>query len=104
MSKYEVQYDDNDSICPYCGDKFQVEAEDYSEDDRIVDCDECGMKYRLNEEIYVEHITRPDCTINGTNHDYQYEVIKRTGAYFCSVCGKCSLTGQDEIQSPHTTG
>ena len=39
---YEEQWDSTDRVCPYCGNSYQVECEDYSEDERVEECDECG--------------------------------------------------------------
>ena len=82
--KYEDQYDDNNSICPYCGNKYQVEAEDFSEDPYEIECDECGKKYWLVQQISISHKTTPDCELNGQSHKFAAQVC----GYFCWVCGK----------------
>ena len=91
-SKYEEQIDDNDSICPYCHDRYQVEAEDYDENEREVECDNCGKKYWLMESFSVTHNTRPDCQLNGTEHDFEL-ITLRDGAkvFFCKICDECKL-------------
>lgn len=83
-SKYEEKDDLLNAICPYCGYEYQVENEDFDEDERREYCDECGKEYWLCQEITVTHITRPDCRINGQQHLYQ-ETPK--GLFFCTVCG-----------------
>lgn len=93
-AKYEDQSDSTDSICPYCGDRYQVESEDYSEDRREVECDECGKKYWLEQSFTVTHQTSPDCALNGESHKFDRPYPKgaeKPTAYFCSVCGKCIL-------------
>lgn len=91
MTEFDDHYDDNDSICPYCGDRYQVESEDYSEDERVEECDNCGKKYFLCQIFSIDHHTRPDCEINGDEHQFQFEQTKNGGAYFCKVCGKCKI-------------
>jgi hypothetical protein len=93
--KYNDQIDDNDSICPYCGERYQVENEDFSEDEREITCDSCEKKYWQSQIITVETQTRPDCELNNDKHEYEFIVTKSGGAFFCKICGKCSLTGED---------
>ena len=89
--EFDEMTDDNDAICPYCGDRYQVESEDYTEDDREEKCDGCGKKYWLHEHFSVSHETRPDCALNGQQHKYE-EVAFKSGnsAFFCTVCGHCA--------------
>lgn len=89
-SQYEDQIDDNNSICPYCKESYQVESEDYSGDEREVVCEGCGMKYYLYQSFSVDHHTRPDCELNGEDH--KFERVRLTNgreADFCTVCDKC---------------
>jgi len=90
MSTYEDQCDDNNVICPYCGDEYQPEPEDNSEDERVVECDECKKKYRLYDSYSVTHFTNPDCTLNDGTHIWESQKL-RGGTFhdFCSVCGVC---------------
>jgi hypothetical protein len=90
MSKYEEKIDGCESICPYCEDSFQVEAEDYNEDEREEQCGSCGNKYWLSEVFTVDHNTRPDCELNGAKHEYELVKLKNgKQAYFCTVCDDC---------------
>lgn len=92
MSQYKSKNDNNDSICPYCGDRHKVESEDYEEFDHEIVCDECGMKYWLSSEITVTHTTIPDCALNGKEHDFELVALPSgKKAYFCKVCDKCRL-------------
>lgn len=87
--KVEERTDDNDSICPYCGESYQVEGEDYSEDSQEIECGECGKKYWLQTTFSISHTSTPDCELNGEEHQY---LLNEAGtAYFCSVCEKCKL-------------
>ena len=85
MSLFDENIDSCNRICPYCNYSYQVEAENYSEDERVEECDECHMKFVAFESFTVDHFARPDCSINGLDHKLE----KRSGAYFCSVCGAC---------------
>jgi uncharacterized Zn-finger protein len=88
--KYDYQIDDNDAICPYCGARYQVECEDYSEDSREDECGECGKKYRLSQSFSVTHHTYPDCELNGEHHQFeQMKLSNGKEADFCTVCNMC---------------
>ncbi len=89
MGKYEDTMDDTDMICPYCGYKYQVESEDYSEDCRIEECDECGKKYHAYDNFSVSHHAKPDCGLNETEHDWQPQTITEGTHDFCNICNKC---------------
>lgn len=92
MSEFEEQADDNNAICPYCGNSYQVESEYYDEDSREEKCDTCGNKYWLSQYFSVTHKTRPDCTINGQDHQYELvELSNSQKAEFCLVCGDCRI-------------
>lgn len=54
----EEQSDDCHVICPYCGNKYQAESEDFSENEREEECHKCGKTYLLHSEFYVTHYTR----------------------------------------------
>jgi len=93
-TEFEERSDENDAICPYCGNKYQVETEDYDEDCRQEKCDECGNNYWLNQTFSVTHDTRADCSINGQDHIYERVTFKDgKKADFCTKCGDCSLVG-----------
>lgn len=89
IGKYEDKYDDNNMICPYCGSKYQVESEDYSEDPRVEECDECGKKYHAVQSFSVTHISTPDCELNGESHVWEPVKIRNGVHDFCSICNKC---------------
>jgi len=73
--------------CPYCGNKYQPEAEDYSEDDRPEECYKCKKKYFVNQSFSVNHQMRPDCELNNIKHNF---VDFENGEFqFCSVCDTC---------------
>lgn len=92
MSTYEDQCDDNNSICPYCEESYQVEGEDYSEDEQEIECSGCGKKYYLHQSFSVTHHTRPDCELNGEEHKFE-RILLGNGkeADFCTVCDKCRI-------------
>ena len=94
---YEEQWDSTDRICPYCGNSYQVEGEDYSEDDRVEECDECGKKFWAFESFSVECYAKPDCEINGETHKWIPKKVREGFHDFCSVCGKCRPFEQGEI-------
>ena len=90
MSMYEEQCDNNDSICPYCGNRFQVECEDYEESKQVEECEECGKKYFLRTVFDVKHESFPDCLLNSELHRYIWIDTKHGGYHLCTVCGRCS--------------
>ena len=81
---YRAYSDDNNSICPYCGKHYQVEAEDYDEAPHEIECESCGQKYWLVQQISICHRTTPDCELNRESHVF----VTYGGGYFCSVCNK----------------
>ena len=87
MTAYESQDDSNDAICPYCGNSYQVEIEDYDFDGHAELCDNCGKYYFLESFAEVTHRTSPRCELNGDAHDWE---IKPTHMA-CRVCGKVIL-------------
>ena len=54
----ESRSDDLNIICPYCGDEYQAEGEDYSEDEIEETCDNCGKEYIRWTEFSVTHHTK----------------------------------------------
>ena len=89
IAKYGDQCDSNDSICPYCGDRYQVETEDYSEDMQEKTCDNCGKRYWLNQEFSVDHHTRADCELNDGKHIFERVTLQNgKEADFCVICDK----------------
>jgi hypothetical protein len=96
-STYTDHYDDNDSICPYCGDKFQVEGEDYDEQPCEIQCFTCGRKYWLSQMFTVTHRSRPDCELNGMKHNFQPRAIGGGKTYpFCVNCDYCKPYRKEE--------
>lgn len=89
-SEHEETFDDNDRICPYCGGRYQVESEDYSEAPRDEECFECGKTYTAYEEFSVTHHAVPDCELNGEQHKWAPASLGG-GRYhdFCKICHKC---------------
>ena len=92
IPEFDEQVDDNDAICPYCGWRYQVESEDFSEDCSQQQCDDCGKKFWVSQEFSVTTISRPDCKLNGQEHQYELVTLKNgKQAYFCKVCDDCTL-------------
>lgn len=92
MSEFDDQLDGEFAICPYCKNGADVEAEDFSENERVEDCRKCGKKYWLCQSLAIHHNTMPDCELNNLRHDYQdveLETSNGTRWPFCTVCGKC---------------
>ena len=88
MSKYEDQYDNENAVCPYCGNKSHVEGEDYSEDTREVYCEECGKNYWMSQSFTVTHCTSPDCKLNGRDCQYEESECHHGSDFmFCIICG-----------------
>jgi len=90
--KYEEQVDDTDAICPYCGERYQVESEDYDEHSREDECESCGKVYWLSQGFSVTHYSKPDCELNGQTHDFErVKLSNGKEADFCLICNKCRL-------------
>ena len=53
MSEFNYEIDANDAICPYCGNRYQVECEDYDEDARSEECESCGNEYKVWQVITI---------------------------------------------------
>ena len=88
MSKFEDQIDSNDAICPYCIHRYQVESEDYDEDQREEYCENCGKSYWLSQSFTVTHETCPDCSLNGMEHHFEEKPLSNgKKAKFCTECG-----------------
>jgi len=89
-SKYDTEVDDNDSICPYCKHRYQVESEDFDEEDKEVECDECGKKYYQHQSFMVSTFTTPDCELNGEEHEWRWITLRNGKRHqFCAICDKC---------------
>jgi hypothetical protein len=57
--EYEQTYDSCNAICPYCGNSYQVEAEDYDASGVDEECSKCGRVYERHTEIDVTHYCTP---------------------------------------------
>jgi hypothetical protein len=92
MSKYKDEYSDNNRICPYCEYTYQVEGEDYSEDEKVEECGECGKKFHAYESFYVAHHSVPDCALNGQAHDWDAPVNAHGRKFVhCKTCEQCEI-------------
>ncbi len=92
QSRFEVVYDDNNAVCPYCKSSWQVESEDYLPDGekRKVECDDCGKRFYLSQSYSIDHHSSPDCELNGEPHRWVPIKIRGYETHdFCSVCDKC---------------
>ena len=87
MSAFDETVHDCNRICPYCGHEYQVEAEDYSEDEREEECDECGKQFVAYDSFSVSCYAKPDCELNGDSHKFKIHENPLFG--HCEVCGKC---------------
>ena len=63
MKDIEYTSDGSLAICPYCGNSYQVECEDYSEAGREEKCDKCGKIYLYETCFNVTHYCKP--IVNG---------------------------------------
>ena len=94
MSEFRDTYNSDAVECPYCGEEYQPESEDYSEDEREEECSGCGSTYHVHQSFLISHQARPDCELNGKKHNYKSITFKNgKSAPFCTVC--------DNIQ-PHS--
>ena len=83
-------FDDSERKCPYCGEAYQPESEDYSEDRRIEECNECGKNYYAHDSFSVTHYATPDCELNGEQHAWEPRSLTGGKTHpFCSKCDKC---------------
>ena len=55
--RHNTELDECNVICPYCGDSYQAEAEDFSEDEREETCFTCKRVYILRDEATITHHT-----------------------------------------------
>jgi ribosomal protein S27AE len=87
------EFDSCDRICPYCGGRYQVEAEDYSEETRVETCSRCGKKYQAWDVFEVTYHAHRDCELNGETHTPH---VSET-----SYCGKCGMfiAGEDASET-----
>lgn len=86
FSDYELKINDNDVECPYCGWKYQLEGESFSEDPVTETCDQCGKKFHRYCTIRTDVRCEPDCLLNGQEHadhpDYDgYRSCSRCDAF-----------------------
>lgn len=92
MAKFEEQSDSNNAICPYCGNQYQVECENYDEDVRQEECQVCKKQYWIYQSFSVTTHTSPDCKLNGSAHNYEWITLKNgRKAMFCTICGDCQI-------------
>jgi len=92
FAKYTDKVDSCNAVCPYCGDSWQVESEDYlmEDDERDVECDGCGKKFYLSQNYSIDHHSTPDCELNGMKHTWEPVKLNNGKVHdFCSVCDKC---------------
>ena len=59
LNAAEDTADDCNVICPYCGNSYQAEAEDFDEDEREETCFSCKRVYLMHDECTVTHYARP---------------------------------------------
>ncbi len=87
--QFEAQEDENEMICPYCGDSTYVKGEDYSVDQyKVEECGNCGKNFRYVTHIEVTHNTTPDCRLNSEEHAYaQRQSHHYIKAEECTICG-----------------
>jgi len=45
-------------ICPYCGNGYWPEADEFDESEREEECEKCGATYLLRDSFSVTHHTR----------------------------------------------
>lgn len=95
-SIYNDEIDSSDCICPYCGYRYQVESEDFSEDGRVEECGECGKKFHHSQSFSVDTCTEPDCKLNGDEHAWVAVDLQECMHDFCSMCGKCRPFSETE--------
>ena len=88
MSKYKDTSDDCMMICPYCQHSYQVETEDYSEDDRVEECQECGKKYNCRQSFSVSNMASADCELNGELHEWRASSTNKEFEH-CETCEAC---------------
>ena len=89
MSEFVDQVDGSVMICPYCGESYQPETEDYSEDECVEECGNCHKKYHSCQSFSVDHCSEPDCSLNGEKHKWEsYVFDDGHSTDFCSICGQ----------------
>ena len=95
-SKYDETFGDVNRICPYCKYKYQVEAEDLSENERVEECEECGKSFYAYDTFSVTHYAKPDCELNGGSH-IDEKLYGPIGKYTrCIVCNKINSVTKPE--------
>jgi len=99
MSEFEDQIDSTDAICPYCGDKYQPEGEDFSEDQQEVECGECNQSYYLHQSFTVDHHTSPDCELNNRQHNWEPFIFNDGRSHdYCTICDKAAPYTKEELK------
>lgn len=91
MSRFDTQAHRSDIICPYCGYDYQVETEDFLDEDdaEIEECGDCGKKFHRSTNYSITHEARPDCELNGEAHKFEEKPLGGGRTHpFCSVCGE----------------
>lgn len=55
----EEQYDDNYSICPYCGQKYGDCFEWVTECDEKTACSNCGREFLVRADVSISYVSTP---------------------------------------------
>lgn len=93
MSEFEETSGLDERECPYCGESYQPETEDFSEDARVETCDSCGKKYHAVDSVSISYEAAPDCSLNDGQHKYE----DLGHAYlFCATCGQIGPRKEDK--------
>ena len=94
IPRFNDTVDDCNRICPYCEHHYQVEVEDYDEDEQEEKCDQCGKLFYACDEFSVSHHAKPDCELNKEEHAWAVPVAYKGRSYLhCETCGKCRSEG-----------
>lgn len=89
-AKFDVTFDDDERKCPYCGEGYQPDSEELSEDRRVEECDGCGKKYYAYDGFSTTFYAEPDCELNGEEHDWRMRSVGGARRHsFCAKCDKC---------------
>ena len=59
MSTPESQSDDYFVFCPYCGNKYRWDSENFSEEDSEDECERCERTYLRCDSVSITPHTRP---------------------------------------------
>ena len=82
------QSDSDNAICPYCGNKHYMEAEDYNTSGTEMECGNCGMNFHYATRFSVYHVTAGDCSLNGLEHQWRNY---NGSTQICDRCDKFSM-------------